>query len=88
MVKYSEYIANTLRKNGFTMKKAISIAPSVGLVTVVTQVQSFYGIILGLVFTLLFPKIFNEDISKKGLARKMIGAVLMFAGIWLIFQNT
>ncbi len=56
----------------------------VALVTVLGGTQVFYGILLGLVLTLAFPLIFKEDMSAKGLLRKIIFAGILFAGIWLI----
>ncbi|PJE58179.1 MAG: hypothetical protein COU81_02085 [Candidatus Portnoybacteria bacterium CG10_big_fil_rev_8_21_14_0_10_36_7] len=46
-----------------SIKKSLAIAPSVGLVTVVTQVQSFYAIIIGIFFTVFIPHIIRENIS-------------------------
>lgn len=61
---------------------AISLGP-VALVSVLGSTQLFYSIIYGLVLTLLWPSIFREDISKRGLLVKTgIGAVLIF-GLWL-----
>lgn len=62
---------------------ALSSGP-VALVTVLAGTQVFYGIIFGLFLTLMFPMIFNEDISKKGLFKKMMCAVIMLVGIYLI----
>ena len=68
-----------------SMKKALALSPSAGLVTVAIQVQSFYGIVLGYILTMLFPHIFREDISKKSIGKKIVGAAVMFAGIALLF---
>src|SRR3989344_4533652 len=37
-------------------KKALAIAPSVGLVTIIMQVQSFYAIIIGIFLTIFIPQ--------------------------------
>lgn len=67
-----------------SIKKALAIAPSVGLVTAVMQVQSFYAIIIGALLTLLIPNIIKENISAPALIKKIIGAVIMFAGVYII----
>lgn len=67
-----------------SIKKALAIAPSAGLVSIVMQVQSFYAIIIGALLTLYFPSIIKEDISSKTLIKKIIGALIMFLGIYII----
>lgn len=67
-----------------SIKKALAIAPSAGLVTVVMQVQSFYAIIIGVLLTLLIPSIIKEDISKNTLIKKIAGAVIMFLGVYIL----
>ncbi len=67
-----------------SIKKALVIAPSVGLVTVLMQVQSFYSIIIGAILTLLIPNIIKEDISALILIKKIIGAAIMFIGVYII----
>jgi len=67
-----------------SIKKALVIAPSVGLVMVVTQVQSFYAIVIGALLTLFVPGIIKEDISVPTLIKKCIGAVIMFSGVYIL----
>lgn len=67
-----------------SIKKALAIAPSAGLVTVVMQVQSFYAILIGIVLTLLIPNVIKEDISASTLIKKSIGAAIMFFGIYVL----
>ena len=67
-----------------SIKKALAIAPSAGLVTVVMQVQSFYAIIIGVLLTLFIPHIIKEDISTNTLIKKIVGAVIMFSGIYIL----
>jgi len=67
-----------------SIKKALAIAPSAGLVTVVMQVQSFYAILIGVLLTLVIPYIIKEDISAPTLIKKVIGAVIMFSGVYLL----
>jgi drug/metabolite transporter (DMT)-like permease len=68
-----------------SMRKALAVAPVAGLVTVVTQIQSLYAIVVGLVVSVVFPNIFPEDKSLQGLATKILGAALMFAGMYVLF---
>ena len=67
-----------------SIKKALAIAPSAGLVTVVMQVQSFYAILIGVLLTLLIPSVIKEDISAPTLIKKSIGATVMFLGIYIL----
>lgn len=67
-----------------SIKKALAIAPSAGLVTVVMQVQSFYAIMIGVLLTLLIPNIIKEDISTNTLVKKIVGAVIMFLGVYIL----
>lgn len=67
-----------------SIKKALALAPSAGLVSIVMQVQSFYAIIIGVLLTIFMPNIINEDISAGTLIKKFIGALIMFFGIYII----
>ncbi|MDO8470876.1 MAG: EamA family transporter [bacterium] len=67
-----------------SIKKALAITPSAGLVTIVMQVQSFYAIVIGILLTLLLPNIISEDISARTLMKKCIGALIMFSGIYIL----
>ena len=69
-----------------SMKKALAIASSAGLVTVVTQVQSFYAIVIGLLLTMFLPNIIKEDISGRTLVKKLIGALIMFSGVYILLS--
>lgn len=73
----------------FVMAKAITfLAYSLGpvaLVSLLGGVQVFFGIIYGFVLTLLFPKLFNEDIRSKTLIKKGILACLVLFGIMLLY---
>jgi len=85
--KYGWFLANDAAdfSGHMIINKALAIAPSVGLVTVIMQVQSFYAILMGVFLTAFFPNIIKENISGTVLAKKTIGAVIMFSGIYLIF---
>ena len=67
-----------------SIKKALAIAPSAGLVTVVMQVQSFYAILIGVLLTLIIPHIIKEDISAPTLIKKVVGAAIMFSGVYIL----
>jgi drug/metabolite transporter (DMT)-like permease len=67
-----------------TIKKALAVAPSVGLVTVVVQIQSFYAILIGILLTIFIPDIIKEDISTSTLIKKFLGASIMFFGIYIL----
>ncbi|RJQ14033.1 hypothetical protein C4553_01760 [Candidatus Parcubacteria bacterium] len=69
-----------------SIKKALAIASSAGLVTVVMQVQSFYAIVIGILLTLFVPHIIKEDIAVKTLTKKVIGAAIMFSGVYILFR--
>ncbi|PIP65296.1 hypothetical protein COU77_02705 [Candidatus Peregrinibacteria bacterium CG10_big_fil_rev_8_21_14_0_10_49_16] len=65
-------------------KKALVLAPSAGLVTVVVQVQSFYSISIGVLLTLFLPHLITEDISYRTLIKKLFGALIMFSGVYVL----
>ncbi|KKU20761.1 MAG: Conserved hypothetical membrane protein, DUF6 family [Candidatus Azambacteria bacterium GW2011_GWC1_46_13] len=67
-----------------SIKKALAIAPSAGLVTVVMQAQSFYAIVIGILLTLIIPGVIKEDISASVLIKKFIGALIMFSGVYIL----
>lgn len=62
---------------------AFSLGPA-ALVSVLETTQTFFAIIYGYLLTLLFPSIFNEDISRKGLNKKLLAAFIALTGIFLI----
>lgn len=62
---------------------AFMIGP-VALVSVVANIQVFFGIILGYSLTRLFPKLFNERVDKKFLRQKIYSAAILFVGLYLL----
>ncbi|NTW45876.1 MAG: EamA family transporter [Candidatus Moranbacteria bacterium] len=84
--KYAWYVGNNLLDfvGQMSVKKAVMLAPAVSLVTLVIQVQSFYGIVIGALLTVVVPQVIREDISPRSLVRKVIGAAVMFSGIVLL----
>jgi 4-hydroxybenzoate polyprenyltransferase len=63
---------------------AITLSPVVALVGVLGGTQAFYGFLLGIVLTFLFPKIFREDTSARTLFKNIVLAAVLLAGIWLV----
>jgi drug/metabolite transporter (DMT)-like permease len=63
---------------------AISLGP-ITLVSVLGSMQVFYGIAFGSILTLFVPSVFKEDISKKGLIKKLSLMAIMFIGVWLVY---
>lgn len=67
----------------FIYFSAISLGP-VALVAVIGSTGVFFGIVLGLMLTLLLPSIFQEDIRRSTLLRKSVWAAVMFLGLILL----
>jgi len=63
---------------------AYAIGP-VALVSVVGSTQVFFGILSGWVLTLLLPHLFDEKIRRDDLVKKVCLALLLIAGILLIY---
>ncbi|HYE22211.1 MAG TPA: DMT family transporter [Verrucomicrobiae bacterium] len=86
--KYTWFLWNNILDffGQMSIKKALAIAPAAGLVTVIMQVQSFYAIVIGIVLTLMVPQVIKEDISFANLSKKVLGAAVMFAGIYVVLS--
>ena len=56
------------------------------LVSVVGSTQVFFGIIFGLLLTKFAPKILKEDVSTRELTKKIVSAVALFVGLWLVYK--
>src|SRR3989344_4995903 len=84
--KYSLFLINdTLDMSGHLIYKfALVAAPSVALVAVIGGGQPFYILVFGLLFTLFLPKIVTENITRREILQKVIGACIIFAGIVLL----
>lgn len=84
--KYIWYSGNNILDffGQMSIKKALALAPSAGLVTVVMQIQSFYAILIGVLLTFLMPNIIKEEISASTLVKKFTGAAIMFLGVYII----
>ena len=72
----------------FIFARAITyLAYSLGLVALVSALegaQVFYGIGYGWIVTIIAPGIILEDISKKNIITKLLAAIILVFGIWLI----
>ncbi len=80
IIVFNEIIFITAKSLGYF---AFVIGP-VTLVSVLSNVQVFFGLIFGWVLTTAFPKSFHEDISKKNISIKLISAILLFVGLYLM----
>ncbi len=78
----------TVNESTFITAKSVSyyafyLGP-VSLVSLLNNTQIFYGIFFGWLLTLIFPKIFQENIQKSKLIKKTVIAGIMFLGIILL----
>ncbi|MBZ0283643.1 MAG: EamA family transporter [Anaerolineae bacterium] len=64
---------------------AVSLGP-VALVSVLSGVQVFFGIVAGWILTLLLPMVYKEDINRQALIRKGLLAFVMIMGIGLVSE--
>ena len=64
-----------------------SLLAPITLVWIVNGLQPFFVFIFGVILTLVFPKISQENITRKALAQKIVAIVIMFAGAYLINQS-
>ncbi len=75
----------------FVVSKAMTsqafIAGPVALVSVLGTTQAFYAIAYGWAVTLIAPSVFREDVSRAGLAKKIVMAGVLLVGIWFIYQS-
>jgi len=81
--KYSLFLINdTLDMSGHLVYKyALLLAPSASLVAVLGGIQPFYVLILGALFTIFFPKIVTENITRDEVIQKVIGVTIIIMGI-------
>lgn len=63
---------------------SFTLGPAV-LVNVLEGTQVFYAIVYGFILMKIAPKVFKEDVSTKGLTKKIVFACLLFVGIWLVY---
>lgn len=63
---------------------AISLAPVAALVSALENTQTFYGIVFGYFLTKINPRVFKENITRKGLLKKIFASITAFIGVLLI----
>lgn len=84
--KYSLFFINDIFDMGghLIYKYALFLAPSAGLVAVLNGIQPFYVLLLGAILTIFFPAFIKENISRKEIIQKLIGAMIIFIGILVL----
>lgn len=74
----------------FVISKSLTFAAySLGPITLVSAISStqvFFGTLYGAILTLIFPKIFHENLEKKTILKKIIAGVIVVSAIYLISQ--
>jgi uncharacterized membrane protein len=63
---------------------AILLAPVALVVLVEYTAQPLFVFIEGIIFTLLFPKLVHEDLSKNNLIQKLVAIIIMGIGLYMI----
>ncbi len=69
----------------FFSYKAISLAP-VALVSALGGVQPFFVLLFGVILSIWFPKIAQEDIRQSTLVIKVLSIIFIFIGVWFIYH--
>jgi len=77
-------IVNIVAKVSFNLA---SLLTPVTMVWIVNGLQPFFVFIYGVILTLVFPKISQENITRKALAQKIVAIVVMFVGTYLISKS-
>lgn len=57
---------------------------SAALVSILGSTQIFFGILFGVVLTLIMPRVFKEDLARKSLLKKGLLGLMAFAGVILV----
>lgn len=87
-VRKQAFIALVLNECLFILSKTIIFAAyslgNVALVSILGGTQVYYGIILGIVLTKIFPTIFHENISWQNIKTKLLSATALIVGIIFI----
>jgi drug/metabolite transporter (DMT)-like permease len=77
-------VINIIAKASFNF--ASLLAP-LTLVWIVNGFQPFFVFIYGIILTLLFPKISQENITRKVLFQKLLAILIMFAGAFFVNRS-
>lgn len=78
------YTAESLGMAGMVFSYLAIQMASVSLVTLVEGIQPLFIIFIAVVMSIFFPKIIKETIDKKTVGLKVISALLMLSGLYLI----
>lgn len=85
MKKGALFFANQgLSAVGFFLQNLAISLTSVALVSALQGVQYVFVIILGALFTIFFPRILKENISKKIIIQKIIAVIFIALGLYLL----
>lgn len=83
--KSSLFFANQgLSAIGFFLQNLAISLTSVALVSALQGVQYVFIIILGVLFTLFYPKVVKEDISRKIIIQKIVAVIFIAIGLYLL----
>ncbi len=83
--KSSLFFANQgLSAIGFFLQNLAISLTSVALVSALQGVQYVFIIVLGVLFTLFYPKVVKEDISRKIIIQKIIAVIFIGIGLYLL----
>lgn len=84
--KYQLFFVNDVfdLSGQLAFKYALLLAPSAGLVAVIGGIQPFYVLVLASLSTIFFPHILKENISQGSLLQKLIGVIIIVAGVSIL----
>ncbi|TSC87678.1 MAG: Uncharacterized protein G01um101416_358 [Microgenomates group bacterium Gr01-1014_16] len=77
-------LVNIITKISFNVA---SLLTPITLVWIVNGLQPFFVFLYGVILTIFFPKISQENIARRALSQKLIAIVIMFIGVYLIQKN-
>lgn len=70
---------------GMLLENYANVLIPIAIVTVVSRVQVIFVFVIGLIGTILFPKFFNENISKDTVIKKILCITLSIIGFAIAF---
>ena len=77
-------LVNIIAKIAFNMA---SLLTPITLVWIVNGLQPFFVFLYGVILTIFFPKISQENIARKALFQKLFAILIMFFGTYLIQKS-
>ena len=72
---------------GLGVRYASLLAP-VGLVSAISATSTFFVFLFGILLTLFFPRLGREDLSARNVFQKVVGGILIMAGVVMIEAYT